>query len=313
MRTAGLCHTDLTQVRDARFTPILLGHEGAAEVESVGEGVDGLAPGDRVLLCWKVPCGRCRRCRGGALHLCEDVAGLPAPRSRRDGEPIGSMLNTGCFSDYLVVPAGAAVPIRGDLADEEAALVGCAVATGVGAALWTAAIEPGASVAVFGVGAVGLNVVTGARLAGAGTIVAVDPDERRRELATARGATAAIAPAEAFDPVDYAFEAVGDVDVMRQALDALAPGGELVLVGATARDALLSFHPRAFLSKQQRITGCIYGSLRPHEHLPLLLRWCADGRVPVADLVGRRIALDELADAFDEPTGGGVRTVVTFS
>ena len=124
--------------------------------------------------------------------------------------------------------------------------------------------------------------ISGARLAGAREIVAVDPDERRLELAGARGATLALAPGDAFDPVDYAFEAVGDPEVMAQALDALAPGGELVLVGATARDALLSFHPRAFLSRQQRIVGCIYGSLRPHEHLPILLGWCAEGRVPVA-------------------------------
>ena len=313
MRAAGLCHTDLTQVRDARFTPILLGHEGVGEVESVGEGVDGIQPGDRVLLSWKVPCGRCRRCRAGALHLCEDVAGLAASRCRRDGVPIGAMLNTGCFCEHVVLPADAAVPIDVDLPDEEAALVGCAVATGVGAALWTAAIEPGAAVAVFGAGAVGLNVISGARLAGAREIVAVDPDERRLELAGVRGATLALAPGVAFDPVDYAFEAVGDTAVMAQALEALAPGGELVLVGAAARDALLSFHPRAFLSRQQRIVGCIYGSVRPHEHLPILLGWCAEGRVPVSDLVGRRVRLDELEEAFADPAGSGVRTVVTFA
>ncbi|HKP19683.1 MAG TPA: alcohol dehydrogenase catalytic domain-containing protein [Gaiellaceae bacterium] len=312
MAAAGLCHTDVTQVRDARFTPILLGHEGAGEIDAVGDGVTDLRPGDPVLVCWKVPCGRCRRCVAGASQLCEEVVGLPEPRTFRDGQPVGPMLNAGCFCEYVVLPSDGAIRIEVELPFEDAALVGCGVATGVGAALWTAEVEQGASVAVFGAGGVGLNVVAGARLAGAGRIVAIDPDERRRELARTRGATSAVAPGEPFEPVDYAFEVVGDPAVMEQALAALAPGGELVLVGAVARDALLSFHPRAFLSQQQRITGCIYGSVRPREHLPQLLAWAADGTVPTSDLIGRRVTLDELEDAFHEPAGGGVRTVVAF-
>jgi S-(hydroxymethyl)glutathione dehydrogenase/alcohol dehydrogenase len=222
------------------------------------------------------------------------------------------MLNAGCFCEHVVLPAGGAVRIEADLPAEQAALVGCAVATGVGAALWTAGVEEGARVAVFGAGGVGLNVVVGARIAGAATIVAVDPDESRRRLALVRGATAALEPGEPFDPVDYAFEVVGEPAVMEEALAQLAPGGELVLVGASARDALLSFHPRAFLSKQQRITGCIYGSVRPHTDLPKLLRWCADGTIPLADLIGRRVTLDELPKAFAGTAGEGVRTVVSF-
>ena len=312
MRAAGLCHTDVTQVRDARFTPILLGHEGAGEIESVGADVKDLAPGDAVLVCWKVPCRRCRRCTAGRPHLCEDVVGLAEPRTSRDGEPVGPMLNAGCFADHVVLPEAAAIPIEADLPLEQAALVGCAVATGVGAVLWTAQVEPGASVAVFGAGGVGLNTVAGARIAGAGRIVVVDPDERRLELARAWGATHTVRPGEPCDPVDYAFEVVGDPAVMEEAFASLAPAGELVLVGATARDALMSFHPRAFLSRQQRITGCIYGSVNPRKHLPQLFSWCADGTVPLADLIGRRITLDELEDAFDEPADGGVRIVIDF-
>jgi S-(hydroxymethyl)glutathione dehydrogenase/alcohol dehydrogenase len=312
MRAAGLCHTDVSQVRDARFTPILLGHEGAGEIESVGPDVRGLNPGDRVLVCWKVPCRRCRRCTAGQPHLCEDVVGLAGPRAFRDGEPIGPMLNAGCFADYVVLPAAAAIPIEVDLPLEEAALVGCAVATGVGAALWTAQVERGASVAVFGAGGVGLNIVAGARIADAGRIVAVDRDETRLALARARGATHTAHPGEPFEAVDYAFEVVGDPAVMEQALATLAPAGELVLVGAAARDALASFHPRGFLSRQQRITGCIYGSIDPHEQLPQLLGWCADGTVPLGDLIGRRITLDKLERGFDEPANGGVRTVIAF-
>jgi S-(hydroxymethyl)glutathione dehydrogenase/alcohol dehydrogenase len=313
MRAAGLCHTDVSQVRDARFTPILLGHEGAGEIESVGAGVMGLTPGDPVLVCWKVPCRRCRRCTAARPHLCEDVVGLAEPRAFRDGELIRPMLNAGCFADYVVLPEAAAIPIEADLPLEQAALVGCAVATGVGAALWTAQVERGASVAVFGAGGVGLNIVTGARIADAGRIVAVDPGESRLELARARGATHTVRPGEPIEPVDYAFEVVGDPAVMEQAFASLAPAGELVLVGATARDALMSFHPRAFLSRQQRITGCIYGSVDPHQHLPQLLAWCADGTIPLGDLIGRRITLDELETAFHEPANGGVRTVIAFA
>ncbi len=312
MRAAGLCHTDVSQVRDARFTPMLLGHEGAGEVEAAGEGVGHVRPGDRVLVCWKVPCRQCRRCTAGQPHLCEDVVGLAAPRTFRAGEPVGALLNAGCFCDHIVLPAGGAVPIEVGLPFEEAALVGCAVATGVGAALWTAAVPAGASVAVFGAGGVGLNVVVGARIAGATRIIAVDPDESRLALARARGATETLAPGESFDPVDYAFEVVGTPEVMEQALASLAPAGELVLVGAAARDATLSFHPRAFMSRQQRITSCIYGSVDPPEHLPALSAWAADGTIPLADLIGRRVTLDELEDAFGEPAHGGVRTVVTF-
>jgi S-(hydroxymethyl)glutathione dehydrogenase / alcohol dehydrogenase len=312
MHAAGLCHTDLSNVRDARSTPLLLGHEGAGVIESVGGGVEGLTPGMEVLVCWKVPCGSCRQCSAGREHLCERVQGLAEPRFIWEGKSLPPLLNAGCFSELIVLPAAAAIPLEGKLPLEQAALVGCAVATGVGAVLKTAQVEPGARVGVWGAGGVGLNIVTAARLAEAATIVAVDPDPQRRELALARGATDAVEPGVELRDLDYAFEVVGETEVMAEALASLGVGGTLVLVGAAARDALLRFHPRAFMSKQQRIVGCIYGSLHPHNDLPELLRWCADGRVPLADLVGRRITLDELPAAFVEPPGDGVRTIVTF-
>jgi S-(hydroxymethyl)glutathione dehydrogenase / alcohol dehydrogenase len=315
MNAAGLCHTDLSNVRDARTTPLLLGHEGAGVVESVGDGVEGLEPGTQVLVCWKVPCGSCRQCSAGRQHLCERVQELSEPRFLWHGEPLRPLLNAGCFSELIVLPAAAAIPLDGGLPLEQAALVGCAVATGVGAVLKTAQVEPGARVGVWGAGGVGLNVVSAARLAEATTIVAIDPDPVRRELALARGATDAVAPQEAAAAtvdLDYAFEVVGEPEVMATALSALGVGGTLVLVGAAARDALLEFHPRGFMSKQQRIVGCIYGSLHPHSDLPELLRWCVDGRLPLEDLVGPRISLDELPAAFVEPPTDGVRTIVTF-
>jgi S-(hydroxymethyl)glutathione dehydrogenase/alcohol dehydrogenase len=312
MRAAGLCHTDVSNVRDARTTPLLLGHEGAGVIESVGEGVDDLAPGAPVLVCWKVPCGTCRHCSAGRLHLCERVQELAEPRFLWHGEPLPPLLNAGCFCELIVLPVAAAIPLDDGLPLERAALVGCAVATGVGAVLKTAQVEPGARVGVWGAGGVGLNVVSAARLAEAATIVAVDPDPERRELALARGATAAVEPDTELADLDYAFEVVGEPETMAAALASLGVGGTLVLVGAAARDALLSFHPRAFMSRQQRIVGCIYGSLHPHQDLPELLRWCADGRLPLDDLLGRQISLDELPAAFVQPPADGVRTIVVF-
>ena len=214
------------------------------------------------------------------------------------------MLNAGVFCDHVVLPAAGAIRMDAPVPFEEAALVGCAVVTGVGAALWTAGVEPGQSVAVFGAGGVGLNVVVGARLAGATRIVAIDPDERRLELARARGATECLLPGEPFEPVDYAFEVVGEPggDGARRSLRS-RPAGELVLVGAAARPDTMSFHPRAFMSSQQRITGCIYGSARPADHLPQLLDWVADGTIPVADLIGRRISARR-AGGRVRPAGG---------
>lgn len=321
MRAAGLCHTDVSAIRDARFTPVVLGHEGAGIVESVGPGVADIRPGTPVLLCWKTPCGRCRRCSRGELHLCEDVLGLAEPRTFWRGQPIGGLLNTGCFAEFVVVPARAVVPLDADMPLDLAALIGCAVATGIGAVLRTARVEPGSTVAVWGAGGVGLNVVAGARLAHASTVVAVDPMAERRQLALRWGATYAVEPGEASAcireatggrGVDYAFEVVGEPAIMEQALASLAPGGTLVLIGAAARDATFTFHPRAFMSKQQRIVGCIYGSLRPHADLPLLVRWCREGKLALADLVGRRVNLEELPTCFSDPAPPGVRTVVVF-
>jgi S-(hydroxymethyl)glutathione dehydrogenase / alcohol dehydrogenase len=313
MQAAGLCHTDISNVRDARTTPLLLGHEGAGEIESVGEDVDDLRPGTRVLVCWKVPCGVCRHCGAGRLHLCEHVQELSEPRFFWAGRPLPPLLNAGCFSELVVLPAAAAIPLDDRLPDDQAALIGCAVATGVGAVLKTAEVEAGTRVGVWGAGGVGLNVIAAARLAEASVIVAVDPDPKRRELALARGATHAVEPGVDVEELDYAFEVVGEPEVTDAALSSLGIGGTLVLVGAAARDATLSFHPRAFMSKQQRIIGCIYGSLHPHKDLPELVRWCAEGLLPLDHLVGTTITLDELPAAFVEPPRDGVRTIVRFA
>lgn len=321
MVAAGLCHTDVAAVRDARFVPILLGHEGTGVVESVGAGVRSVAPGDAVLLCWKSPCTRCRACAAGAPELCASPRTTAEPRVRRDGEPLGALLDTGCLSELVVVCADAAIPVPDGLDPAHAAVVGCAVATGIGAALHTAQVGPGEDVVVWGAGGIGLNVVTGAVLAQAAAIVAVDPDPRRRQLALDRGATVAVAPGEATAAVreatsgrgvDHAFETVGSPAIMAEAIDALAIGGQLTIVGAAARDAELAFAPRRLMSRQQRIAGCIYGSIRPRRDLPLLLGWLRECRIRVDDLLGVEVCLDAVADLFDGPAEGCVRPIVRF-
>src|SRR5215467_14277393 len=172
---SGICHTDVSTVRDARYWPVLLGHEGAGTVDSVGPGVSHVKPGDPVMISWRVACGRCGRCQRGRQDLCENVVGTAEPRVHRlNGERLHLLLNAGTFCEYAVIPADGAIPLRQEMRLETAALIGCAVATGVGAALHTAAVQAGESVVIFGVGGVGLNVVQGARLARAGLIIAID-------------------------------------------------------------------------------------------------------------------------------------------
>ncbi|MCL4393302.1 MAG: zinc-binding dehydrogenase [Chloroflexi bacterium] len=325
MFASGVCHTDVSAVRDARFYPIVLGHEGAGIVESVGPDVDTVRVGDHVVISWKVPCGRCRRCVAGRQDLCESVKGTREPRVHRfDGSALHVMLNAGTFCPYAVVPADAAVPVRRDMPLDRAALIGCAVATGVGAVLRTAAVQAGESVAIFGAGGIGLNVVQGARLARAGMIVAVDRLQSKLELAHALGATHTLNAGHA-DPgqaileltdgrgVDHAFEAVGVPQVMEQALVVLAPGGVLTLIGASARDAEFSFKPRAFMSRQQTIRGCIYGSSRPAVDFPSIVEWYLSGLLHLDELLSDVIELEQLPAQFPpNHAPAGIRTIVRF-
>lgn len=318
MLAAGICHTDLAASRDAFAAPLVLGHEGCGEIAATGVGVEGLPPGTRVVLSYKTSCGNCRQCRSGRPEVCAHSLDLREGRSRWHGEPIPGLLSLGCFSELIVVPAEAAVPIDAGLPVEQAALIGCGIATGVGAVLKCARVRPGSTVAVWGVGGVGLNAVAGAKLAQAGTIVAVDPDPSHLALAAARGATELLEPAAAVDAltelggVDVAFEAVGHEDAFLSALESLAVGGELVILGGIAPDSLVEIAPRTLLRKQVQIRGCIYGWSDPKEDFPRYARWCTDGTIPVDDLVTRTISFDELPRVFSEERPPGVRTVVRF-
>jgi S-(hydroxymethyl)glutathione dehydrogenase/alcohol dehydrogenase len=234
------------------------------------------------------------------------------------------LLNAGTFCPYVVIPADGAIPVSWEMPLDRAALIGCAVATGVGAVLHTAALQPGESCAIFGAGGVGLNVVQGAHLAHAGMIIAMDRIDTKLDLAQRLGATHVI-NADQNDPVksvleltggrgvDHAFEVVGSPDTMTQALQTLAPGGTLTLIGAAARDDKLTFEPRAFMSKQQTIQGCIYGSCRPPVDFPLFVNWYLSGQLNIDGLLTGNIGVDELPEFFVRQSWPeAIRTVVTF-
>lgn len=323
MVASGICHTDISYMRDARATPVLLGHEGAGVVEQVGANVTHVQPGDHVVINWQVKCGRCRWCLSGRQDLCEKVQATAAPRVYWQDAPLHVMLNAGTFCPVAVVPAMGAIPIRRDMPLDKVALLGCAVATGVGAVLRTAQVQPGENVVVIGAGGVGLNVVQGARLANAGLIIAVDvDDERLGQAASLFGATHTINSRQT-DPVaevqrltngrgvEHVFEVVGLPELMLQGIELLSRGGTLTLVGAAARDATLPFHPRRFMSQQQTIKGCIFGNIRPAIDLPLFADWYVNGRLRLDDLHTATIPLDEVPRVFKEGANG-IRTLVKF-
>lgn len=328
IEATGLCHTDLTARRDALTFPTVLGHEGAGVVEEVGDGVLSPAPGTPVVISWKTPCGHCPTCRRGRQPWCETPQVTAGPRihRKRDGADVVPFLRAGTFCRYVVVPADAAVPIPPELPFAQAALIGCGVATGVGAAMFEVEIDAGMDVAIFGLGGVGLNVAQGAALAGAGAIIGVDLLEEKLALGRSFGlnegvltgpdAVERIRALTGGRGVDIAFEVTGNPAVMTQGLDILAAGGKLVLVGAPARDTAFSFLPRHnMLSLQQSIQGCVYGACRPSLHFPLFARWALDGKLKLGELITSTISsLDEVNEALLALQGGHcLRTVLVFS
>jgi S-(hydroxymethyl)glutathione dehydrogenase/alcohol dehydrogenase len=321
---SGICHTDIVAVRDARAVPILLGHEGAGIVESVGAGVTHVQPGDHVVINWQVKCQKCRWCLSGREDLCENVQATAAPRVYWREQPLHLLLNAGTFCPTAVLPTMGAIPIRRDMPLDKAALLGCAVATGVGAALYTARVQPGQTVAIIGTGGVGLNIVQGAALAHAGVIVAIDISDDNLRLASAFGATHTLNSRQSDvvktlkeitngRGVEFVFEVVGLPELMAQGIEMLARGGALILVGAAARDAQLSFAPRRFMSQQQTIQGCIYGNIRPALHLPLFADWYMQGKLKLDALHTRSVRLADVPELFADPTRlQGIRTIIQF-
>ncbi len=329
---AGVCHSDLHVQRGEwpRQVPVVLGHEGSGEVVEVGPGVTGLVPGDHVVLSWIAPCGTCRWCLAGHEARCSfaaEVVGRQGvlfdgtTRLSEDGEPVRHYLGVSSWAEYAVVPASGAIKVRDDAALDVVALVGCAVATGVGAVLNTAKVETGSTVVVIGCGGVGLSIVQGARLAGASRIVAVDLVPAKTDVALTVGATDAV-DASSLDAVeavrdllpdgaDYAFDGIGHTSTTEQAIRMLGLGGAAVLVGLPPAGARASFEPLVLTELDGRILGSNYGSVRPARDFPWLVDKYVGGELRLDELVTARRPLEDAADALDQlATGTVLRTLL---
>ena len=322
MGAVGVCGTDLHSYKGEwnRPTPIVLGHEGAGVVEAVGDGANGLHTGDRVVLSWAPACGSCGACRRGRPAACVPLSSAIGRGTLLDGrtglslegETIFRGTATGALAERVVVAAGAAMPLGDDVPLEQAALLGCAALTGVGAVLNAARPEPGFTALVIGAGGVGQFVVQGARIAGAAEILVVDPVEGRRDQALALGATRACAPDDVreaikeLDPegVDYAFDAVGAPATTKLALRWTRGGGTAVVVGLPAAGEQLELDPLDFTNREKTLTGTIYGSEDPAVALPRLLDLVRAGELELASLVGPSFPLEHADDAFRASLAG---------
>lgn len=309
IEASGVCHSDLHVLETgwAHRLPVLLGHEGAGVVEAVGSEVETLAPGDRVVLGWRAPCGRCPWCRRGDPRQCRTPAvAVPAPRLA-DGQELSRTLGLGSFSTHVVVHEGAAVPVPDGIPLEQACLVGCAVATGVGSALETAHVWEGARVGVIGCGAVGLSVVQGARIAGAAEIYALDLDERKLAAAERFGAT----HTEPGERLDFVFDVVGRPETVQQGLSMLGHAGTLVYIGLPQPGSEVTLSLERLFDRRVRILISHGGDHVPAEDFPRLMQLALDGRLDLAGMVTKTIALEEVDRAFDELKAGDViRSVI---
>lgn len=328
LRAASLCHSDLSAMSGVlpQPAPFVPGHEGAGEVTEVGDGVVGVSVGDRVVLCWMPPCGVCAHCRRGQGHLCvSSLRRLGTPGFRFGGEPGGTdafgFYSTGTFAQEVVVAGDSVIPVPADMPYELAALVGCGVTTGVGAAVNTARVEPGASVAVIGAGGVGIAAVQGARVCGAARITVVDPVESRRERALGFGATDAVAPEElkaaskGLDAggYDYVFEAVGRSATVRAAYDAARRGGAVVVIGAGPKEDLVQFSMGELFFNEKRILPSMYGGGDVRRTVTRVIELWQAGRIDLAGMITHRVGLAEVNEAIGQMRSGeALRTVVTL-
>src|SRR5262245_5030782 len=330
---AGVCHSDWHLMTGAtqHATPVVPGHEGAGVVEAVGPGVTRVKPGDHVALNWAPNCGGCFYCLNDRPSLCAAYVGPlwngtlmdGSTRLSRDGRPVYHWSGLSCFAERAVVPQESCVPLSKEVPLPVAALIGCAVTTGVGAVLNTARVRPGSSVAVFGAGGVGLSVILGARLAGAVRIIAVDRTEAKLEIARSFGATdALLGGPDAAGAVrgftegrgaDYVFEAVGIPALQEQAFDAVRPGGTLVLAGIAPMGSSTNL-PGAVLTRQEKtVMGCYYGSANTARDFPRYAKLYLRGKLDLGRLVSRTYPLEQINEAYaDMLAGATARGVIVL-
>ncbi len=329
----GVCHSDWHIMNGdwASPMPVVLGHEAAGLVEDVGAGVKTVRPGDHVIFSFRPHCGRCLYCSTGRTILCDGhtaARGMQLDdtfRLRRNGQGIYQMGRIGTFGEHVVCPAEMLVPMRKEMPWAQAALLGCCVPTGVGAVTRCAQVESGASVVVIGCGGVGLNVVQGARLAGARMIVACDLLDNKLVFAKEFGATHTVnaAHADVVETVrgltggrgaDYAFDAIGSEKTTLQIIDAVRPGGTAVIVGMAPQAVRAPINPYLMAVQEKVIKGTMYGSVRPNVDFPWLVDLYLDGRLKVDQLVSRTYRLAEINEGFAAMRGGQVaRGVIVFS
>jgi S-(hydroxymethyl)glutathione dehydrogenase/alcohol dehydrogenase len=333
VKASGLCHTDLEVIQGslAYPMPIVLGHEGAGIVEAVGRGVTRVKPGDHVLLSWNPHCGHCFYCERDLPILCEPFARHQpqghlldgTSRMKRRGVAVHHYSVTSTHAQLTVVPQSGAIQIPEEMPFDRACIIGCGVMTGVGAVVRKARVEAGSSVVVIGCGAVGLNVIQGARLADAQTIVAVDLGQAKLQRAAQFGATHAIdaAAGSTHEQVkdltggrgaDYVVEAAGNARTFRLAVELCRPGGNVVWLGKVNVDQEVGFRWGSLMG-ERKIVRSSYGGARPLRDFPWLANEYLKGRLMLDQLITRRIKLEEINDGFAElARGEGIRTVILF-
>lgn len=332
----GVCHSDYHVATGTTQHPMpcICGHEGAGVVEAIGSDVTRVEVGDHVTLSWTPDCGQCFYCLRGQPNLCETYTDPIWAGTMLDGttrvkdheKPVYIYCGLGTFSDHIVVPQQSCIPIRKDVPLKVASLVGCAVATGVGAAMYTTQVRPGDSVVVFGCGGVGLNILQGAALCGAQTIIAVDVNQAKMDLAREFGATHTIL--SDYDEagvireirkmtggrgVDHAFEAVGIPALQELALEAVRPGGMVVFAGLAPMGSATNL-PGAILTRTEKtVKGSYYGSVNPSRDFPMLIDLYMAGKLKLDELVSAEYRLDQINKAYDAMLGGeAARGIIVF-
>jgi len=331
----GVCHTDaftLSGNDPEGLFPSVLGHEGAGVVREIGANVRSLKPGDHVIPLYIPECRQCKACLSGKTNLCIAIRGtqgagfMPDGTSRfsAGGKPLFHYMGTSTFSNFTVIPEIALAKIRQDAPFDKVCYIGCGVTTGIGAVINTAQVEPGANVAVFGLGGIGLNVIQGARLAGADKIIGVDINEGKIELATKFGMTDFVNPKNVEDVVealvdmsdgglDYTFECIGNTDTMRQALECCHRGwGQSIIVGVAAAGKEISTRPFQLVTGRVW-KGTAFGGTKGRTQVPKIVDWYMDGKINIDDLITHRYSLEDINKAFDVMHHGeSIRSVVLF-